>query len=100
AFHPLHVSPRHPHRRAPPGHPQGPGRRLGARLGHRSADFVIKPGPRGNTGLVMSGAQQALASMFFAGTSEALETSEVAAPTLAPADERRFRQIVGANLDF
>jgi RNA polymerase sigma-70 factor (ECF subfamily) len=39
--------------------------------------------------------------MFFAGTSEAIgTTSEAAVPTLAPSDERRFRQIVGANLDF
>ena len=42
----------------------------------------------------MSGAQPALASMFFAGS------PEISAPSLAPADERRFRQIVGANLDF
>jgi RNA polymerase sigma-70 factor (ECF subfamily) len=48
----------------------------------------------------MSGAQSALASMFLAGTSEAIGSSEDAAPTLAPSDERRFRQIVGANLDF
>jgi RNA polymerase sigma-70 factor (ECF subfamily) len=48
----------------------------------------------------MSGAQSALASMFFAGTSEAIGSSEAATPSLAPSDERRFRQIVGANLDF
>jgi RNA polymerase sigma-70 factor (ECF subfamily) len=51
---------------------------------------VIRQGPRGDTGVV----QPALASMFFAGSNEA------AAPSLAPSDERRFRQIVGANLDF
>jgi RNA polymerase sigma-70 factor (ECF subfamily) len=54
---------------------------------------VIRQGPRGDTGLV----QPALASMFFAGSNE---SNEVAAPSLAPSDERRFRQIVGANLDF
>jgi RNA polymerase sigma-70 factor (ECF subfamily) len=42
----------------------------------------------------MSGAQPALASMFFAGS------TEVCSPTLAASDERRFRQLVGANLDF
>jgi RNA polymerase sigma-70 factor (ECF subfamily) len=42
----------------------------------------------------MSGAQPALASMFFGGSVESCS------PTLAPADERRFRQIVGANVDF
>jgi RNA polymerase sigma-70 factor (ECF subfamily) len=55
---------------------------------------VIKRGPRGDTALVMSGAQPALASMFFAGSSEA------PAPSLALSDERRFRQLVGANVDF
>ncbi len=55
---------------------------------------MIKEDPRGNTGLVMSGAQPALASMFFAGS------TETAAPSLTSADERRFRQIVGQNLDF
>ena len=42
----------------------------------------------------MSGAQPALASMFFAGS------PETCVPTLAAEDERRFRQIVGANVDF
>jgi RNA polymerase sigma-70 factor (ECF subfamily) len=55
---------------------------------------VIRQGQGGNDGLVMSGAQPALASMFYAGS------SETCASTLAPADERRFRQIVGANVDF
>jgi RNA polymerase sigma-70 factor (ECF subfamily) len=55
---------------------------------------VIRHGKHGDSGLVMSGAQPALASMFFAGPVESC------APTLAAADERRFRQIVAANLDF
>ena len=43
----------------------------------------------------MSGAQPALASMFFAGAPEGAEN-----PSLARVDSRRFRQIAGANLDF
>jgi RNA polymerase sigma-70 factor (ECF subfamily) len=55
---------------------------------------VIKLDEGGNTELVMSGAQPALASMFFVGS------QETCGPTLAPADERRFRQIVATNVDF
>ncbi len=56
---------------------------------------MIKSGPRGDTGDVMSGAQPALASMFFASAAEGAED-----PSLTRVDSRRFRQIAGANLDF
>jgi RNA polymerase sigma-70 factor (ECF subfamily) len=57
---------------------------------------MIKMDRPGNAELVMSGAQPALASMFFSGPA----AEEACAPSLARADERRFRQIVVANLDF
>jgi len=55
---------------------------------------VIKNREAGNSTGVMSEAQPALASAFVPAPS-----SEKAA-TLAPADDRRFRQIVAQNLDF
>jgi RNA polymerase sigma-70 factor (ECF subfamily) len=55
---------------------------------------VIKPLEHGDSGLVMSVAEPALAPMLLG------RRPDVGTPALAPADERRFRQIVSANLDF
>jgi RNA polymerase sigma-70 factor, ECF subfamily len=55
---------------------------------------VIKNREAGNSGGVISEAQPALASAFVP------EPSRAPMAALAPADDRRFRQIVGQNLDF
>jgi RNA polymerase sigma-70 factor (ECF subfamily) len=55
---------------------------------------VIKDREAGNSGGVISEAQPALSSAFLA------EPSSEKGAALAPADDRRFRRVVGDNLDF
>jgi RNA polymerase sigma-70 factor (ECF subfamily) len=56
---------------------------------------VIRDDKGGNIDSVMSGAQPAMTTPAF--LSEATEAGTFA---IAPSDQRRFRQMVGANLDF
>ena len=55
---------------------------------------MIKRAAAGDRSPVMSAAEPALAPMLLGAPPDA------GSPVLAPADERRFRQIVTTNLDF
>ena len=55
---------------------------------------MIRQVGAGDSEPVMSGAEPAFAPMLVAGR------TDLGTPSLAPSDEKRFRQIVAANLDF
>ena len=55
---------------------------------------MIRHDKGGNTGSVMSGAQPAMTPALFS------EPHEAGTFAIAPSDERRFKQMVSANLDF